>query len=180
MALAMESATLGHACSDQITTGDQRRTEGRYKAAVTLLKDALERRPGSWSSMGQFDDILDNQDNSKLQGIIEKRLDLRRSSSNPSIWKKGRKLFERVFVVMFPLARNLLTIANEGQAVLQISLISVGFLLTSLPKLPILNPCGLVCTALLLLLSVCTSLWLIIICRLPIANSSATQKLKRS
>jgi hypothetical protein len=118
VALTMESATLGHACSNQNITADQRRTEERYKTAVALLKDGLDSRPSSWNSIGQFDDFFNSQDTSKLQRAVEKKLDSRRSSNDSSIWKKGRELFERVFIVMFPLARNLLTIANQGQAVL--------------------------------------------------------------
>jgi len=83
---------------------------------VALLKDTLERCPKGLDSL-ELGDILDSQDTSKLQRAIEIKLNSRASKDNLTIWKKGQKLIERVFVVLFPLAKNLLAIANEGQAV---------------------------------------------------------------
>jgi hypothetical protein len=109
--------------NNNILKGDMERTQKRYQAAVLYLKQALERRPESWDGLdvNSFGDIMENNDTLKLRQAVENRLN--QSSNSPNtIWSKGRKLFEQVFVVFFPLTRNILVVAKEGQAVFSQSL----------------------------------------------------------
>lgn len=101
------------------SSGDRQRTEERYNAAISSLKETLEQRPANWGTvkLPEFEGLLEGQDISALQHAIEKRLGPRERSPNQSIWEKGKRLIEQVFVVLSPLAQNLLVIAKEGQAV---------------------------------------------------------------
>lgn len=100
-------------------SGDRQRTEERYSAAISLLKEALKSQTASWDTveLPDFDDLLEGQDMSNLRHAIEKKLDSRGKQSNPSVWTKGRKLVEQIFDVLSPFATNLLVVAKEGQAV---------------------------------------------------------------
>jgi hypothetical protein len=108
--------TMGEG-NDATLNEDMERTHMRYQAAVLRLKEALELRPELWGIMDSpgFDDIVENYDTSNLRVAIENRL-AKASDASP-IWKKGRKLFEQIFVVFFPLTRNILLVAKEAQAV---------------------------------------------------------------
>ena len=98
--------------------GDMERTRKRYQTAVLRLKQALELRPENWDGLDAdgFSDITENDDTLTLRQAIENRLN-HASNSNNTMWSKGRKLFEQVFVVFFPLTRNILVVAKEAQAV---------------------------------------------------------------
>lgn len=104
--------------NSNILKGDMERTRKRYQAAVLYLKQALERRPESWDGfdVNSFGDIMENKDTLKLRQAVENRLN--HSSNSPNtIWSKGRKLFEQVFVIFFPLTQNILVVAKDGQNV---------------------------------------------------------------
>ena len=109
----------GNRLGKQDISGDRKRTEERYNAAIALLKETLRLRPTSWNTLKppEFDDLLEGQDLSNLRDAIEKRLNSKDSSVNPTVGAKLRKLMEQVFVVLSPFATNLLVIAKEGQAV---------------------------------------------------------------
>jgi len=104
--------------NDHRLNEDQERTYMRYQAAVLKLKEALDLRPELWSKMDplKFADVLENDDTSKLRAIIQNRFDRVSNNASP-IWKKGRKLFEQIFVVFFPLTRNLLLATKDAQSV---------------------------------------------------------------
>lgn len=99
--------------ADDSLSGDSERTQRRYQAAVLRLKEALDNRPPSWDSLN---DVTENDDTSKLRNAIEKRLSAPVNSTS-TIWSKGRKLFEQVFVLIFPLMKNILLVTKEGQSV---------------------------------------------------------------
>jgi hypothetical protein len=101
--------------NDIMLNDDRERTHMRYQAAVLRLKEALELRPALWGILDPLVDIVENDDMSKLRVVIENRL-AKDSNASP-IWKKGRKLFEQIFVVFFPLTRNILLVAKEAQSV---------------------------------------------------------------
>jgi hypothetical protein len=103
--------------NDIMLKEDRERTHMRYQAAVLRLKEALELRPALWGILDPlgFVDIVENDDMSKLRVIIENRL-AKDCNASP-ILKKGRKLFEQIFVVFFPLTRNILLVAKEAQSV---------------------------------------------------------------
>ena len=98
---------------DDINHGDSERTEKRYQAAVLQLKQALDLRPASWDDLS---DVTENDDTSKLRKAIENRLTHTATDAN-AIWGKGKKLFEQIFAVFFPLTRNILLVAKEAQSV---------------------------------------------------------------
>jgi hypothetical protein len=102
---------------DDMLAQDRERTHMRYQAAVATLKEALELRSTVWSDQDplEFADLLEKDDASELSTIIENRLN-HVSNASP-ISKKARKLFQQIFVVFFPLTRNLLLVAKEAQAV---------------------------------------------------------------
>jgi hypothetical protein len=103
--------------NDVMLNEDRKRTHMRYQAAVLRLKEALELRPELWGILEPLGvvDIVENDDVSKLRVIIENKF-AKDSNASP-IWKKGRKLFEQMFVVFFPLTRNILLVAKEAQSV---------------------------------------------------------------
>jgi hypothetical protein len=102
---------------DDMLAQDRVRTHMRYQAAVARLKEALELRSTLWSNQGplEFADLLEKDDASELSTIIENRLNHVPNAS--PISKKARKLFQKFFIVFFPLTRNLLLVAKEAQAV---------------------------------------------------------------
>jgi hypothetical protein len=108
--------TIGEG-NDAMLNEDKERTHMRYQTAVLRLKEALELRPQLWGILDPlgFVDVMENDDTSKLRVAIEKRF-AKDSNASP-IWKKGRKLFEQIFVVFFPLTRNILLVAKEAQSV---------------------------------------------------------------
>jgi hypothetical protein len=102
--------------NDVMLNEDRERTHMRYQAAVVQLKEALELRPELWGILEPVGvDIVENDEISKLCAVIENKL-AKDSNASP-IWKKGRKLFEQIFVVFFPLTRNILLVAKEAQSV---------------------------------------------------------------
>ena len=103
--------------TNEISHGDRERTEKRFRAAVSELKAALALRPKHWATSDELElnDVLENEDTSSLQELIELRLN--RKHENQSTWGKGRILFQQVFSALFPIARNVLLIAKEAQAV---------------------------------------------------------------
>jgi hypothetical protein len=108
--------------NDDMLAEDRERTHMRYQAGVVRLKEALELRSTVWSNQDPlgFVNLLEgNDDTSELRTIIRNRLN-KVSNASP-ISKKARKLFEQVFVVFFPLTRNLLLVAKEAQAVCSLS-----------------------------------------------------------
>lgn len=107
--------------NDDMLAEDGERTHMRYQAAVVRLKEALELRSTIWSNQDPlgFVDLLENDDTSQLRTIIGNRLN--QISTASSISKKARKLFEQIFVVFFPLTRNLLLVAKEAQSVCSLS-----------------------------------------------------------
>ena len=104
--------------NETFAMADREQTERRHKLAVSRLEEALERHPRKWHTFEEleFSGLLQNQDTSKLQLAIQKRLNSKDVES-PSVWTQARKLFEQVFNTLFPLTRNLLLIAKEAQAV---------------------------------------------------------------
>jgi len=98
---------------DDSLSGDSERTQKRYQAAVLRLKQALDHRPTGWDSLS---DVTENDDTSKLRKAIEMRLS-NTANGTSTVWSKGRKLFEQVFVVFFPLMRNILLVTKESQSV---------------------------------------------------------------
>jgi hypothetical protein len=108
--------TIGEG-NDAMLNEDRERTHMRYQAAVLRLKEALELRPELWGTLDPlgFVDVVENDDTSKLRLALENRL--AKDSNTSPIWKKGRKLFEQIFVVFFPLTRNILLVAKEAQSV---------------------------------------------------------------
>jgi hypothetical protein len=115
--------TIGEG-SDAMLKEDRERTHMRYQAAALRLKKALELRPELWGILDVgVDDIVGNNDTSKLRVVIENRL-AKVSNASP-IWKNGRKLFEQIFVVFFPLTRNILLVAKEAQSVCSQTLLEI-------------------------------------------------------
>ena len=98
---------------DDNLSGDSERTQKRYQAAVLRLKQALDHRPTGWDSLS---DVTENDDTSKLRKAIEMRLS-NTANGTSTVWSKGRKLFEQVFVVSFPSVRNMLLVTKESQSV---------------------------------------------------------------
>jgi hypothetical protein len=97
---------------------DRERSERRYKAAASLLREALEYRPERWKSLqlGDFDNLAENEVVSKFEEEIEKTLHPR-GSENLTVSKTARKLMKRVFVVVSPFLKNFLLVVKEAQAV---------------------------------------------------------------
>jgi len=104
---------ISDSANDIFNSGDRERTQKRYQAAVLRLKQALDRRPASWDFLH---DVTENDDTSTLRKAIEKRLS-RNATNTSTIWSKGRKLFEQIFVVFFPVTKNILMVAKEAQSV---------------------------------------------------------------
>ena len=100
-------------------SGDRKRTEEKYLAAVSLLQQAIKQRSTGWEvlNLPKFDDVVEGQDLPTLRHVIEKKLKPIENPGNPTVWRKGRKLMEQAFVVLSPFAKNLLLIAKEGQSV---------------------------------------------------------------
>jgi hypothetical protein len=101
-------------------SGDRKRTEERYIAAVSSLQEAIKQRSASWGealNFPNFDDVLEGQDIPNLRDVIEKKLKPMENPGNPTVLAKGRKLMEQAFIVLSPFAKNLLVIAKEGQSV---------------------------------------------------------------
>jgi hypothetical protein len=107
--------------NDHMLAEDRERTHMRYQAAVVRLKEVLELPSTGWSNQDPvgFVDLLENDDASELRTIIGSRLN--NFSDASSISKKARRLFEQIFVVFFPLTRNLLLVAKDAQLVSPLS-----------------------------------------------------------
>lgn len=131
---------------------DRERTRERYEAAATLLEESLKHRQGHWGSFefpelsGEPEKINDSQFRRKIELALESR---RNSVKDRTGWSKGKDIVECIFTALSPLSKNFLTIAKEGQAVPP----SLCLRLTS--QIPVLNPYGLICGGLLLLITVC-------------------------
>lgn len=130
--------------------GDRERTKLRYKTAAKQLEEALKHARGIWETfeIPSFDvpqfDSADNCDRDPLrflQSEIKKVLEARKGSSKGYI--------ERVFTTVSPLAKNFLRIAMEGQSVRTSRDPSAEYL-----QIPVLNPYGLLCGGLVLLITV--------------------------
>jgi hypothetical protein len=112
---------------------DRQLTKARYETSVKKLHKALKTPRGKWESfrVPEFDDTL-------VDPIRQLRDQIDNTLSGPkSIEKKS--FIEKGFRAMSPFAKNFLRIAKEGQS------------------LPVLNPYGLLCGGLLLLLTVYSS-----------------------
>jgi hypothetical protein len=107
--------------NDHMLAEDRERTHMRYQAAVVRLKEVLELPSTGWSNQDPvgFVDLLENDDASELRTIIGSRLN--NFSDASSISKKAKRLFEQIFVVFFPLTRNLLLVAKDAQLVSPLS-----------------------------------------------------------
>jgi len=107
--------------SDHMLAEDRERTHMRYQAAAVRLKEVLELPSTGWSNQNPlgFVDLLENDDASELRTIIGSRLN--NFSDASSISKKAKRLFEQIFVVFFPLTRNLLLVAKDAQLVSSLS-----------------------------------------------------------
>jgi hypothetical protein len=125
-----------YSCPSSIPTSpderfrDRQATKLRYEKAVKQLHKALLTPRGKWRSfkVPEFDETFTNPIR-QLRDQIDNTL-----SGPKNIEKKG--FIEKGFRAMSPFAKNFLRIAKEGQS------------------LPVLNPYGLLCGGLLLLLTV--------------------------
>jgi hypothetical protein len=121
----VESAEIDLITNSFTPVGDRKRTLMRYVAAVEELKAALRLgRPG-WEKFEfpEFD-IIPESDGSLalLQEAIDEKLNASDEFGDRSIWQKGKKMAERLFVALSPFAKNFLTVAKgASQSVLTMS-----------------------------------------------------------
>jgi hypothetical protein len=113
------------------TESDKQRTRNRYLKAVQILQEIIDKRSGSWNTMnfaevaGEPNHFNDSDFRSKLDKVLEAQED---KTDNPVAWKRCKDIVKCMFYTLSPFAKNLLTIAKDGQSVLTccVKLIVIG------------------------------------------------------
>jgi len=104
--------------------GDRRRVKARYKAAATLLRESIESCQSNWESFDfqelsdEPEDFNDAQFRNKINLALASKED---SIKDRTASSKCRYTVECIFTALSPFAKNFLTIAKEGQAVMRFS-----------------------------------------------------------
>lgn len=100
---------------------DRQRTKVRYLAATKALETAVKGHEKKWGSFqfpaleGELEDI----DHSQFQQRVNETLEaLQDPVKDRNSWQKCTHALECVFNTLSPLAKNVLTIAKEGQSVI--------------------------------------------------------------
>jgi hypothetical protein len=102
-------------------SGDQERTEGRYKEAVEQLKNSIRLPRKNWETFEilDFKNLADVTDPIyQLREDIKKTLDARKDAfKDQSFWSKSKRITERIFTAISPFAKNFLFVAQQGSNV---------------------------------------------------------------
>jgi hypothetical protein len=140
---AQQNAPLADnfSASAQSEDPDTQRTLQKYEKAKQKMKDSLKFRRNEWGSFEfpQLEKFSDQEELSTLRNEINKVLDCRRQKdtvTNQTIWSKTKKVVENIFTATSPFAKNFLTVAKDAV------------------QIPVLNPYGLLCGGLMLLITV--------------------------
>jgi hypothetical protein len=132
--------------------GDTSRARDRYVDAAKLLQKAVTGCGDQWKIFdfpemrGEPEDFNDVQFRGKINAILAKQRD---KVKNRNAWGKFEYGIQRVFATFSPFAKNFLTIAKEGQQVMS------SYSVHAYPEqILVLNPYGLLCGGLFLLITV--------------------------
>jgi len=102
-------------------SGDRERTEKRYKDAVDQLQRSIKLPRKNWEAFAipDFKDFPDvTNPIPQLQVDIEKTMNARAASiRDPGFWSTTKRVTERIFTAITPLAKNVLFVAKEGSNV---------------------------------------------------------------
>ena len=102
-------------------SGDRELTEKRYKNAVEQLQRSIKLPRKNWEAFAipDFKDFADvTNPIPQLQGDIEKTINARAASiRDPGFWSTTKRVTERIFTAITPLAKNVLFVAKEGSNV---------------------------------------------------------------
>jgi hypothetical protein len=119
---APTSSMLSAAVAD---SGDRERTEKRYREAVAKLQKSIKLPRESWEvfAIRDFKDFADvTNPIPQLQQDIKKTLDAREKSiKDPGVWSTTKRITEKIFTAISPLAKNVLVVAKEGSNVAPIA-----------------------------------------------------------
>jgi hypothetical protein len=131
--------------------GDDERTLLRYRTAVETLRTAANATPSvGWGSLdlSPLDAVGDLDGIDTIRGKIDETLNIHQyRRDHPDRVGKLTAFAEKIFATIGPFTANFLTVAQQAQSVYS-SLIFTDM------KIPILNPYGILCSGLLLLMSV--------------------------
>lgn len=134
---------------------DRERTRERYSEASQLLQDAVKGHQ-KWGVFefpeitGEPEGFNDSWFKDKINEVLKSRKEAMQKLSG---WGKYEHLIQCAFTAFSPFAKNFLTIAKEAQQV------SPFFKRVLTCKIALLNPYGLLCGGLLLLITVCAFEW---------------------
>lgn len=121
-----------------------------------MLEETVKAYEGRWGSFefaelkGEPEDFNDSLFRDQINTLMDAR---RNDVSDQTTWEKCRHAVQCAFTAFSPFAKNFLTIMKEGQAVRVIPRLSHL-------QIPALNPYGLLCGGLLLLIVVKSPVWI--------------------
>jgi hypothetical protein len=100
---------------------DRERTEKRYRKAVEQLQKSIKLPRKNWEAFAipDFKDFADvTNPIPQLQDDIKKTLDARAESfKDPGLWSTTKRVTEKIFTAITPLAKNVLLVAKAGSNV---------------------------------------------------------------
>lgn len=134
---------------------DRQRAQIRYKEAATELNEAIKIRKGLWGSfdLEELSGEPEGLDDAQFKNKINETLISRETSiKDRKGWSKFTYAVECVFTALSPFAKSFLQVANNAQSVNAIQTCLIFILM--IVQIPVLNPYGLICGGLLLLITV--------------------------
>jgi hypothetical protein len=117
-----ESSAQNSSASN-VESGDRQRTKTRYLEATKLLEEVVKGSGTRWGSFdfpelkGEPGDLNDLQFREKINSTLEAR---ENEVKDRTAWAKCSHVVQCAFTAFSPFAKNFLTIAKEGQAVLRL------------------------------------------------------------
>lgn len=114
-------------------TREKLRSKARYLGAIKLLEETVKAYQDKWGSFdfpelnGEPENFHDSLFREKINAVIESR---KINIHDQSAWEKCRDAIRCAFTAFSPFAKNFLTIAKDGQAVIVDTLI---FLMSRYP-----------------------------------------------
>jgi hypothetical protein len=100
---------------------DRQRAESLYVEAAKLLSEAVKGRGGQWGAFdfpelaGEPEGFDDSQFREKINTALEAQ---KNTIKDRTAWENCRRTVQRLFTASSPLAKNFLTIAQQGSSVI--------------------------------------------------------------
>ena len=137
---------------------DREQSINRYKRAAEQLKEAIQIRKESWGPL-DFEELNnepesfdDSQLKNKISAVLASRETLIKDRKG---WAKLTHCVECVFTAFSPVVKNLIIATKDAQSVMPFNPYLSCTLIVG--KIPLMNPYGVVCSGLFLLITVALS-----------------------